>query len=358
MILRIAAPLASILFLTLGCQAPDTGSPDAAATAPDVAAGDAEASTVVARIGDEVITMGALDQWIKDDLFARQSSGGNPAKLFDMRSPALEELILERVLEAEAGRRNVTVDEVITAEIEARGEITDEEVSKFYAENSEQMGGQELDVIAPRIREYLGQVRGQEVAEALVAAAGVSVLLDRPRVEVAADGPSKGPADAAVTIVEFSDFQCPFCSRAIPVVTELLERYPNDLRIVYRHMPLDRIHPHARGAAEASLCADAQDKFWPYHDLLFANSKTLGEEDLKRFAGEANLDVAAFEKCMADGTFKGKVDEDMEAARAAGITGTPAFVVNGVILSGAKPVDEFIPLIDAELERVKAAGRS
>jgi protein-disulfide isomerase len=358
MVLRIAAPLASVLILILGCQAPDTGASGSASSLAAVSAGGEEAGTVVAQIGDDAITLGALDQWIKDDLFDRQSGDNNPAKLFDMRRPALDELILERVLEAEAARRNTSVDVVIEADIEARGEITDEEVSEFFAENQEQMGDQELEQIAPRIREYLGQVRGQEVAEALVAVAGVSILLDRPRVEIAGDGPSKGPADATVTIVEFSDFQCPFCSRAIPVVTELLERYPQDVRIVYRHLPLDRIHPRARAAAEASLCADAQDQFWPYHDLLFANSRTLGEEDLKRFAGEANLDVPAFEKCMTDGTFKAKVDEDVEAARAAGITGTPAFIVNGVVLSGAKPVEEFVPLIEAELERAKAAERT
>jgi protein-disulfide isomerase len=252
----------------------------------------------------------------------------------------------------------VTVDALLAAEAETLGDVTDEEVLAFYGDKVDQLGGRSLEELTPQIREYLGQVRRQEATEALVDAAGVEILLERPRVQVAADGPSKGPADATVTIIEFSDFQCPFCTRSIPVIDELMERYPEDLRIVYRHLPLDRIHPRARPAAEASLCAQDQDQFWSYHDLLFANSKTLGDEDFKRFAEELNLDVAAFERCYNDGKFKQKVEDDLQAARSIGVTGTPAFVVNGVVLSGAKPVEEFIPVIDEEIARAQDTGRS
>jgi protein-disulfide isomerase len=353
---RIFAPMACALLFTLGCQAQVEGSKAPAASDPPAASG--EGSTPVARIGDVTITLDELDEWIKNDLFDRQTAGRNPAKLFDVRRPALDQLIAQRVLDREAERRNLAVDEVIAAEVAALGEVSDEEVAQFYADQVDQMGGQTLEQIGPRIREYLGQVRTQSVAERLVENAGVTILLERPKVQVAADGPSKGPADAAVTIIEFSDFQCPFCSRAVPILDDLMKRYPNDVRIVYRHMPLDQIHPRSRAAAEASMCAEEQNGFWAFHDLLFANAKTLEDEDLKRFAAEANLDVPAWEECVSSGKFKSKVDADVEAARGIGVTGTPAFVINGVLLSGARPVEEFVPVIEAALKQEKEGESS
>jgi len=353
---RIIAPMACALLFTLGCQAQVEKSKPPTASATPAASG--EGATPVARIGDVTITLDELDQWIKDDLFDRQTSGRNPAKLFDVRRPALDQMVAQRVLDMEAERRKLAVDEVIAAEIAALGEVSDDEVAQFYADQIDQMGGQTLEQIGPRIREYLGQIRTQSVAEGLVKNANVTILLERPKVQVAADGPAKGPADAAVTIIEFSDFQCPLCSRALPVLDELMKRYPNDLRIVYRHMPLDRIHPRSRAAAEASLCAEEQNGFWAFHDLLFANPKTLEDEDLKRFAAEAKLDVAAWEECVSGGKFKSKVEADVEAARGIGVTGTPAFVINGVLLSGARPVEDFVPVIEAALKEQKGGESS
>jgi len=356
MLQRIAAPLVCVWLFTLGCQA-QAPEKQAGPGAAGSTVSSGEGAAAVARIGDATITLGELDQWIKDDLFERQTSGRNPVKLYDVRKAALDQMIATRVLEAEAARRNLSVDDLLKAEVEALGEVSDDEVAQFYQDKVAQMDGQTLEQMGPRIRDYLGQVRTQQVAERLVADAQVTVLLERPRVDVAADGPSKGPADAGVTIIEFSDFQCPFCSRALPVLNELMTRYPTQVRVVYRHMPLDRIHPRARAAAEAAACADDQDRFWAFHDLLFANSKTLGDEDLKRFAGEAGLDVAAWEQCVSDGKYKAKVEADIEAARSIGVTGTPAFVINGVLFTGARPVEEFVPLIEAELKR-KPSGEA
>jgi hypothetical protein len=202
---RVLAPLACVLVFTLGCQAK-------------------EKDTIVARFGDETVTLTELDTWIKDDLFTRQTSGSNPAKLYDLRSQSLDQLITQRILSAEAARRNLTKEELIDAEVAAMGEISDEEVARFYEERIDQMRGQSLEEIAPGIRDYLMRLRAQEVVEKIVNDASVDLLLERPRVDVAADGPSKGPANASVTIIEFSDFQCPFCSRALPVIEEVMAR--------------------------------------------------------------------------------------------------------------------------------------
>jgi protein-disulfide isomerase len=174
---------------------------------------------------------------------------------------------------------------------------------------------------------------------------------------VAAEGPSLGPAGAPVTIVEFSDFQCPYCARAGGIAKEIQQRYPSQVHFVYRHLPLERIHPNARGAAEASACADAQGRFWDFHDKLFANQRALGAEDLQRYAKELGLDAAAFNQCVKERKFQAQVDRDLadaaaaaEGAGKAGL-GTPSFFVNGILISGAKPPEEFYRLIDAELAR-------
>ena len=351
MLSRVLAPLACVFVFTSGCQATDRGSPASGAAT-------SEEDAIVARFGDETVTLTELDAWIKNDLFERQTSGGNLIKVYDLRNQSLDQMIIEGIISAEAAQRNLTEEEFIDAEVAAMGEVSDEEVAQFYQERIDQMRDQPLEEVAPRIRDYLTQFRAQQVAEKLLNEADVARFLAPPRVDVDADGPSKGPANASVTIIEFSDFQCPFCSRALPVIEELMARYPDDVRLVYRHLPLDRIHSRARITAEASLCAHDQDQFWAYHDLLFANPGAFGDEDLKRFAEELNLDVAAWEQCLAERKFAAEIDADIEAARSVGITGTPAFIINGVILSGAKPVEDFVSVIESELERTKTPESS
>jgi protein-disulfide isomerase len=170
------------------------------------------------------------------------------------------------------------------------------------------------------------------------------------------DAPIRGDKDAKLTIVEFSDFQCPYCQRAMGTLEQVLAKYPADVRVVYRHLPLDRIHPNARPAAEASACADEQGRFWEYHDKLFQNNRALAREDLVRYAGEVGLDAARFQACVDERRFKDKVEADLQAAREVGITGTPAFVVNGTLLSGAQPPEEFYEVIDAVLGKAPEGG--
>jgi protein-disulfide isomerase len=134
-------------------------------------------------------------------------------------------------------------------------------------------------------------------------------------------------------------------------VKQVLARYPEQVRLVYRHYPLESIHPNARGAAEASACAAEQGKFWEYHDLLFANGKKLGAENLAVYAEQAGLDTDAFQACVDEERFRSVVDRDIAAARAAGVSGTPTFFINGRALGGAQPLDEFVRVIEDELQR-------
>lgn len=159
-------------------------------------------------------------------------------------------------------------------------------------------------------------------------------------------------AAAPVTIVEFSDFECPYCKQVVPTLTQLLSRYPEKVKLVFRDFPLDSIHPQARKAAEAARCAEDQGKFWEYHDALFANAPKLGAEELAAYARQVGLDVASFQRCLGSGTHAAAVQKSVDEGIRLGVTGTPAFFINGELLSGAQPLDAFARVIERELARV------
>ena len=169
--------------------------------------------------------------------------------------------------------------------------------------------------------------------------------------EVSLDGaPVRGPQDAAVTIVEFGDFQCPFCSRVNTTLEQVREEYGDDVRIVFKHLPL-RIHPQAPKAHAAAEAAHRQGRFWEMHDKIFENQSDLSEERFVAYAEELGLDVERFKQDMASEAVKQRVDADTQEAQELGVTGTPAFFINGKYLSGAQPFAAFKQRIDAELDR-------
>jgi protein-disulfide isomerase len=171
-----------------------------------------------------------------------------------------------------------------------------------------------------------------------------------PSAAVGANLPSMGPANAKVTIIEISDFQCPFCSRAKATLDELHKEYPNDVRIVFVHQPLS-FHPNARPSAIASMAAHKQGKFWEMYDKLFANQRELSDDNYKKWAKEIGLDMAKFEADLKDAAIGAGVDRDQQVANALGASGTPAFFINGVNLSGAQPKEEFKKIIDAQIQK-------
>jgi protein-disulfide isomerase len=344
MTLRTLAAAAACLAIATPACSPYSGPPVAA----DVASPD---DPVVAEIDGAPLRQSELDAWIKDEWFARESEGGNPSRLYEMRSHSLERMIDARVVDAEARRRQLDAEALVQQEVAALDPVSEEEIGAFYTENKERVGDRSLEELAPQIRRYLENQRRVDAVAALRERARVRLLLEPPRVEVAAEGPVLGPGDASVTIIEFSDFQCPFCQRALDTIKGIREKYPEQVRIVYRHLPLDRIHSRARAAAEASACADDQGSFWKYHDALFANNKALSNEDLRRYAADLELDLERFEQCLGEPSAKARVEADIAAAQAAGITSTPSFVVDGVVITGARPVEDFVPLIEAALQR-------
>ncbi len=177
------------------------------------------------------------------------------------------------------------------------------------------------------------------------------------------DSPQRGPADAWVTIVEFADFQCPFCGQAEPTVEQLLAAYPTDVRLVFKHFPLPQ-HPNARPAANAAECARAQGTppngfFWEMHDLLFANQGALGATALAGYAAQiSGLDVAAWQTCFDAKQFDARVTADEELGASVGVGGTPTFAINGEPLVGAQPLATFEQMVEAARQKAIASGIS
>ncbi len=162
--------------------------------------------------------------------------------------------------------------------------------------------------------------------------------------------PVKGPADAKVTVIEFSDFQCPFCSRGMKTMYDVAKEYPKDVKIVFKHLPLP-FHPQAKPAARASIAANNQGKFWEYHDKLFENQSSLNDETYMAIAKELGLDMEKFKKDYEDPATAAQVEEDAALATKLGVRGTPGFFVNGVQVRGAQPLPKFKQLIDRWLEK-------
>lgn len=157
-----------------------------------------------------------------------------------------------------------------------------------------------------------------------------------------------GPESAKVTIVEYSDFQCPFCGKAAPTMKQILEKYPNDVRIVYKHFPLP-IHTNSKKAAEAAECAAEQGRFWEYHDTLFANQNALYTNMLKDYAKQIGLNTTQFNVCFDSGAMRNRVEQDKKEGESLGVRGTPAFFVNGKMISGAQPISVFEDAINKAL---------
>ncbi len=272
---------------------------------------------------------------------------------YDARLRALDGLINQRLLEAEASAKGVSPDKLLADEADSKAaEPTDGEVEAFYLGQKDRIN-RPLDAVKVQLRQSLRQARIQQVREdfyrRLRDKAQVAILLRPPKIEVNIDpARMRGDPGAPVTIVEFSDFQCPYCQRAQATLKEVVAKYGGKVRLAYRDFPLIQIHPRAHRAAEAARCAGAQGKFWEYHDLLYTDNTKLGDADLAGHAKALGLDEKQFESCLASGKYTAAVDADLRAGTNAGVSGTPAFVINGVMLEGAQPASAFESVIDAE----------
>jgi protein-disulfide isomerase len=310
---------------------------------------------VVATVGSSEITLAEVD----DKALEQPAPAGVKLSqaLYDAREAALDDIIANRLLDAAAKAQGVDRPALIEKEITAKiPPVSDAEIAAWYKANQNRVQGAPLDQVRQPIKNYLTQERMQAVREqyldTLRAKTPVRTMLEPPRQKVAANGPAKGSPSAPIELIEFSDFQCPFCLRADPTVQQVLKTYGDRIHFVYRHYPLPN-HPNARPAAEAAACANEQGKFWPYHDRLFANPTKLSAADLKQHAADLGLNAAQFNACVDSHKFKSEVDADVRDGEQAGVNGTPAFFINGRTISGAQPYDVFKKIIDEELAAKK-----
>jgi protein-disulfide isomerase len=319
---------------------------------------------MVATIGDQAITQAQLEVAAADqlDMLRLQMMTRLEQARRKVLREALEKMIEDRLLEMEARMRGVSKDDLIKQEVTSKvPEITDEDVHLFYQELSKQRQGLPPEKrLAPQIRPHLQQQKKQEVREAFINQLKekyhVEMRLAEPRVDIATEGfPTRGPANAPVTVVEFSDFECPFCGRVAPTIEKLKQTYGDKVRLVFRQFPLP-MHPHAAKAAEASLCARDQSKFWEMHDAMFGDQHSLSVDQLKAKAKSIGLDTAQFDQCLDNGKYADAVKSDIKAGVIAGVSGTPAVFINGRFISGAQPYETFTKIIDEELAKSGKTG--
>ena len=269
---------------------------------------------------------------------------------------ALTEIVTEKLLSAEAKKRGITIDELVKKEVEEKTPVpSEEDVRKFYDANKARINGTFIET-ALDIRNYLRDQDHDRVFAVLLSQLrrdyGYRSLIEPDRTTIATQGhPSKGPANAPVTIAEFSDFECPFCGGLIPTLKALEENYKDKIRIVYRQFPLNAIHPRAQKAAEASLCANEQGKFWQLHDAMFADQQRLTVDDLKGKAAALSLNAETFATCLDSGKHAAAIRDSIVEGSKAGVDGTPALFINGRFLAGNQPYGEIEKVIEDELAR-------
>lgn len=279
-------------------------------------------------------------------------------KLYEAKKQVMEDFLFDYLVGKEATRLNKTADQVMKTEIEGKAKkVSNSEIKKFYdeyASNMQKRGekAQDLEKLREPIQQRLENEaqrnrQGAYFGE-LKKRYKVAFNFDRPTAQVATgDRPALGAKDAPVTIVTFSDFECPFCKRVGPTIDRVMRDYRGKVKMYFRDYPLP-FHKKARPAAMAAWCANEQGKFWQYHDQLFEDQK-LETNDLVAHATKIGLDKAKFETCLSTEKFKPQMEADAEAGAKAGVNGTPAFFVNGILISGAVPFDKFKEVIDEEL---------
>jgi protein-disulfide isomerase/Skp family chaperone for outer membrane proteins len=321
----------------------------------------AQNSNRVAVINGQNITQEELNKAAAGDLQTletkRQQAELNFAReKAEMLQKALDELVSDKLVELEAGKRKVTKEQLLQAEVDSKVETpSPAEVEQFYEAYKDRIPVPKAEAL-PQVRMFIIDQNRDRAHRALVDRLkkdyNVTSYLEPLRTEVATAGyPSKGSANAPVTIVEFSDFECPYCGALFPTLKQVEKEYGDKIRVVYRQFPLTNIHPYAQKAAEASLCANDQKHFWEFHDSMFGNQRELSVADLKQRAVDMKLDSAAFNQCLDSGKHAAAVQKDVQEGARAGVTGTPALFINGRLLSGNQPLAGIKEVIDDELQR-------
>lgn len=297
----------------------------------------------VAKVGSWTLSLADVDHHLA-------------GKFYELRETKIRELILEHVLTLKGNEAKIPPDQVVEKLMGPIPAPSEAEIKEFILKNKDQLPNNGVG-LEEQVKEHL-QDEVTKAAEGkfltqLLKQYSPEILLKAPRFTVSGvEDLSKGDAKAPITIVEFSDFECPYCRRAQASLLKVQEVYQDKVRMVFRHYPLP-FHAKAPKASEAAQCAADQGKFWPMHDLLFSDKSKLDVVDLKAAAKTLGLDVAVFDKCLDSDKHAARIEADLTEGKKLGVTGTPTFFINGIRIVGAQPFEKFKEVIDEELKAKK-----
>lgn len=312
--------------------------------------GAAKAKQPVATVDGQTIYDEDLAASVQGELLPLRSQE------YEIKKKALDDLIEQKLLESAAKKQGLTAEELLVQEVDSKvPDPSDAEIEGYYLAQREKLDRPLDDALKNQLRLSVKQAktrqRREDYMKRLHSDNNVAILLLPPRVQVGYDPKRlRGNPKAPVMIVEFSDYQCPYCRQMEDTIKEVLAQYGDKVSLAYRDFPLRAIHSQAEIAAEASRCALEQGRFWEYHDQLFAASK-LDKDSLVEYARNLKLDDKQFGSCLTSERYKAEIKKDSEEGKKVGVRGTPVFFINGVTLYGAQPHDAFTRLIDDELQR-------
>jgi protein-disulfide isomerase len=321
--------------------------------------------SVIGTVGNKSVTAAdivALDTHGFDDLKDQLDRQTHLLKLsyassyHELVQRTLDGFLDRRALELEAAARGTSTEAVLSqVKVEP---VTEEQAHALYEAHKDQLQ-KPYEQVADEIKQYLAKQRSDAALrvfyDGLRSKNGVASALGPYRVAVAATGPARGSPSAPVTIIEFGDFQCPFCRAAETSVRALLNKYPNEVRLVFRNLPLTAVHPNAEDAARAAVCADRQGKFWEMHDVLFKKETDLRASALKTTAAQLGLNQERFAACMDEADSHSLAADTAEAAYL-GIDSTPYFFIDGRPVRGNVPLENLQSVVDDELRRAASGN--
>ncbi len=330
--------------------APVTATPSPVAVAPTPApASNSGNQDVLAKLNGAPITNDEVYDRVKDRLQKIES------QIYDIKKSGLDDIIEEKLLEAEASKRRMSVDELLKEEVDKKiEEPTQSEIDTFYNIYKGRYQNKPLSEIKP---DLVKQIKSTKKNSAYVKFIGdlkksakLEVFMTRPRIAVSTDTAQvQGNPGAPITIVEFSDFQCPFCKKTRATLQQIMDTYKGKVYYAFRNFPLS-FHKQARKAAIAAECAGDQKKYWEYSAILWEKQGAQDPDQLKEYAKDLGLNEKKFVECLASDKYEDKIDKDIQDGSKAGVSGTPAYFINGIFVSGAQPFEKFQEIIEDELQ--------
>ncbi|MFL6438135.1 MAG: thioredoxin domain-containing protein [Terriglobales bacterium] len=305
-------------------------------------------SSVIAIIGGQSISQTELDSRLGDKLLRLRTEE------YAVKRAILDEYIDEILLSREAAKQGISSSELLKRATTDRAPVTtDAEARVLILGAPGNYRGMSDD---QAIKTAIAELRGRRIAKlrsdfmtSLRGHTQIDVLLAPPRAtHTLSGGHSSGQGNAPVTVVEFSDFQCPFCSQLSLTLDRVRHQYGDQLQIIFKHFPMP-MHLQAEKGAEAAWCAAEQNRFWPMHDVLFAESSLLAREQFDELANRAKLDLSAFKQCVSSHRASSALLKDKEDGKSLGVTGTPTIFINGQMVTGNRSYDELRAIVDKEL---------